>query len=107
MKKRVPPALFSRKSLSCAQTNGLLASRRSLTVRSYISEHKNNFMAYELPPLPYPKEALEPFIDAQTMEIHHDRHHKAYVDNLNKALESAPELADLPVDRLIANLSAV
>ena len=43
-------------------------------------------MAYELPPLPYPKDALEPFIDAQTMEIHHDRHHKAYVDNVNKAI---------------------
>ena len=43
-------------------------------------------MAHELPPLPYPKEALEPHIDALTMEIHHGRHHKAYVDNLNKAI---------------------
>ena len=43
-------------------------------------------MAHELPPLPYPNNALEPHIDAQTMEIHHDRHHKAYVDNLNKAI---------------------
>jgi Fe-Mn family superoxide dismutase len=64
-------------------------------------------MPHVLPPLPYAADALEPHIDAQTMEIHHDKHHKAYVDNLNKALESAPELADLPVDRLIANLSAV
>src|SRR5438067_8772412 len=47
-------------------------------------------MPHTLPPLPYPAAALEPAIDAQTMEIHHGRHHKAYVDNLNKALESAP-----------------
>jgi Fe-Mn family superoxide dismutase len=47
-------------------------------------------MAFELPPLPYPKEALEPYIDAMTMEIHHDRHHKAYVDNLNKAVAGSP-----------------
>jgi Fe-Mn family superoxide dismutase len=47
-------------------------------------------MAFELPPLPYPKEALEPHIDAMTMEIHHDRHHKAYVDNLNKAVAGSP-----------------
>ena len=43
-------------------------------------------MAYELPPLPYPKEALEPHIDAQTMEIHHGKHHNAYVTNVNKAI---------------------
>ncbi len=43
-------------------------------------------MAYELPPLPYPKDALEPYIDAQTMEIHHDKHHGAYVTNVNKAI---------------------
>src|SRR3984885_14115804 len=64
-------------------------------------------MAYELPPLPYPFNALEPHIDAKTMEIHHDKHHAAYVTNLNKALESSPELAKLPVDELIADLSKV
>jgi len=64
-------------------------------------------MAYELPPLPYPTTALEPSIDAKTMEIHHDKHHAAYVNNLNKALEGAPELASKPVDELIADLSAV
>ncbi|HYR57540.1 MAG TPA: hypothetical protein VEO95_02875 [Chthoniobacteraceae bacterium] len=50
-------------------------------------------MAHELPPLPYPANSLEPHIDAKTMEIHHDKHHQAYVTNLNKALESAPALA--------------
>src|ERR1043166_6123365 len=49
-------------------------------------------MAYELPPLPYPKEALEPHIDAQTMEIHHDKHHAAYVTNVNKAIAGKADL---------------
>jgi Fe-Mn family superoxide dismutase len=64
-------------------------------------------MAYELPPLPYPADALEPHIDAKTMEIHHGKHHAAYVTNLNKALESAPELGKKSPQELIANLSAV
>ncbi len=64
-------------------------------------------MAYELPPLPYAATALEPSIDAKTMEIHHDKHHATYVTNLNKALESAPELAAKPINALIADLSAV
>jgi len=64
-------------------------------------------MAYSLPELPYPKNALEPHIDALTMEIHHDKHHAAYVNNLNKALEGKPELASQPIEALISNLSAV
>lgn len=64
-------------------------------------------MAHELPALPYAKEALEPHIDALTMEIHHGRHHNTYVTNLNKALESAPELASKSVEDLIADLNAV
>jgi Fe-Mn family superoxide dismutase len=64
-------------------------------------------MAHTLPPLPYPSNALEPHIDAQTMEIHHDKHHNAYVTNLNAALEKAPELANTPLDELLTNLSAV
>ncbi len=51
-------------------------------------------MAFTVPPLPYAFDALEPYIDKQTMEIHHDKHHGAYVTNLNKALESAPESAE-------------
>jgi Fe-Mn family superoxide dismutase len=64
-------------------------------------------MPYELPALPYPNAALEPNIDARTMEIHHDRHHAAYVTNLNKALEGSPELASKPINELIADLDAV
>lgn len=64
-------------------------------------------MAYELPPLPYPKEALEPYIDAQTMEIHHDKHHGAYVTNLNKAIAGKPDLENKTVEHLIGNIDAL
>jgi Fe-Mn family superoxide dismutase len=64
-------------------------------------------MAYELPPLPYPTNALEPHIDAKTMEIHHDKHHAAYVTNLNKALENSPALAALSIEELISDLTQV
>jgi superoxide dismutase, Fe-Mn family len=64
-------------------------------------------MAYELPPLPYPSNALEPHIDAKTMEIHHDKHHQAYITNANKALEGHPDLAAKPVDELLADLNKV
>jgi superoxide dismutase, Fe-Mn family len=64
-------------------------------------------MAYELPPLPYPFDALEPHIDAKTMEIHHDKHHQAYITNANNALKDYPQLAAKPVEELIADLSAV
>jgi len=58
-------------------------------------------MSVQLPPLPFPSDALEPFIDKQTMEIHHGKHHAAYVANLNKALESAPDLQGKPVHELL------
>jgi superoxide dismutase, Fe-Mn family len=64
-------------------------------------------MAYELPPLSYPFNALEPHIDAKTMEIHHDKHHQAYITNANNALKDHPDLAAKPVDELIADLSQV
>ncbi|MEK4730578.1 superoxide dismutase [Paenibacillus sp. FSL L8-0641] len=64
-------------------------------------------MAFQLPELPYAKDALEPHIDAQTMEIHHDRHHNTYVTNLNAALESAPELQSKSLEDLISNLDSV
>ncbi len=64
-------------------------------------------MAYELPPLPYPKDALEPYIDAMTMEIHHDKHHGAYVTNVNKALAGKADLEKKTIEQLIGNLDAV
>ena len=63
--------------------------------------------AITLPPLPYPFNALEPPIDAQTMEIHHDKHHAAYIKNLNAALASAPGLSEKSLEKLLADLPAV
>jgi superoxide dismutase, Fe-Mn family len=60
-------------------------------------------MPFELPPLPYASDALEPYIDKTTMEIHHGKHHGAYVTNLNKALESQPDLQSKTVEELLAN----
>ncbi|HEY9088115.1 MAG TPA: superoxide dismutase [Anaerolineaceae bacterium] len=62
---------------------------------------------FELPPLGYATNALEPVIDARTMEIHHDKHHAAYVTNLNKALESAPEFSGRAIEDILRNISQV
>ena len=64
-------------------------------------------MAHEVPPLPYDYSALEPYIDTQTMHLHHDKHHQAYVTNLNAAIEKAPELAKLSAEELIKGLENV
>ena len=64
-------------------------------------------MAHELPPLPYAFNALEPFIDEQTMQIHHGKHHQTYVNNLNGAVEKHASLQGKSVEELIANLDAV
>ena len=63
-------------------------------------------MPHELPPLPYEHDALEPTIDAETMRVHHGKHHQAYVDNLNKALEGT-EWAERPVEEVISSLDAI
>src|SRR3989442_14819142 len=65
------------------------------------------FMAYELPPLPYAYDALEPYIDAQTMQLHHDKHHAAYVNNLNAALQNNSEYASLSIEDLVKRLNEV
>lgn len=64
-------------------------------------------MAFELPPLPYAKDALEPNIDAMTMEIHHDKHHAGYVANLNKALEGHPELQGKSLEELLGSIDSL
>ncbi|MGI8400529.1 MAG: superoxide dismutase [Gemmatimonadaceae bacterium] len=64
-------------------------------------------MAFTLPPLPYDFAALEPHIDAKTMEIHHGKHHQAYVNNLNAAIEKAPELANKSLDDLMRSVNTV
>lgn len=72
-----------------------------------MAQPKEAGLAYELPPLPYPFDALEPYIDAKTMEIHHDKHHGAYVTNLNKALEGQSQLQSMSLDALLASLDKV
>lgn len=64
-------------------------------------------MPHSLPKLSYSYDALEPYIDTKTMEIHHTKHHQAYIDKLNAALEKYPELADKTAEELISNLSAI
>jgi Fe-Mn family superoxide dismutase len=64
-------------------------------------------MKYELPKLPYAYDALEPYIDAKTMEIHYTKHHQTYVTKLNEALDKHPEIADKPLEELLGNLDAV
>lgn len=64
-------------------------------------------MAHELPDLPYDHDALEPHIDAETMKIHHSKHHQGYVNNLNAALEKHPELADKSLEELLSDLDSV
>ncbi|HET8908060.1 MAG TPA: superoxide dismutase [Ktedonobacterales bacterium] len=64
-------------------------------------------MAYELPPLPYDYNALEPYIDEETMHLHHDKHHQAYVNNLNAALQGQTQFENMNIDDLVRNLNSV
>lgn len=91
-------------------TTALLTSPLLLSVvgaESAGSAAPANAGPYALPPLPYAYDALEPFIDAQTMQIHHGKHHAAYVTNLNKAIATHAELGKNPVEELIRNLNSV
>jgi Fe-Mn family superoxide dismutase len=72
-----------------------------------VTSKKEGPLAHVLPPLPYAPDALEPYIDKQTMEIHHDKHHNAYVTNLNKALEGHADLQALSIDQLLTGLDRV
>src|SRR5262249_10193729 len=85
-----------------------ITSQRGSTARagtgSYFEEDN---MAFTLPNLPYAPSALEPHIDTQTMEIHHGRHHKAYVDNLNKALEGEAALQAKSIEQLLRDIAQV
>jgi len=83
----------------------LQATARSVSDSHFTLEDKP--VAFTVPPLPYSFDALEPYIDAKTMEIHHDKHHGAYVTNLNKALEGHPELQAKSIDDLMKGLDSV
>jgi len=71
------------------------------------STHKERKMAFELPKLAYAYDALEPYIDARTMEIHHTKHHNTYITKLNEALEKHPELGDKSLETLLGDLNAI
>jgi Fe-Mn family superoxide dismutase len=91
---------------------GLAAAGNALEIRSWPQAPASPSAAtpagpFTLPPLPYAYDALEPYIDAQTMHLHHDKHHQTYVNNLNAAVAGHPDLAKMSVDDLVANLNAV
>jgi Fe-Mn family superoxide dismutase len=85
---------------------GVLHAATRLESNSHLNLEEKP-VAFTVPPLPYPFDALEPYIDAKTMEIHHDKHHGAYVTNLNKALEGHPDLQSKSIDDLMKNLESV
>src|SRR5687767_5716981 len=76
----------------------------ALALRTYAQSARGS---YTLPPLPYPVDALEPYIDAQTMQIHHDKHHATYVTNLNRALAKSPDVSSKSAEELVMNLKEV
>ena len=91
------------------QTAGVAATTLAVTGHptSLLAQPAASAGPFKLPPLPYAFDALEPHLDARTMEIHHDRHHQAYITNLNKAVADQPELARKPVDDLVRGLATV
>jgi Fe-Mn family superoxide dismutase len=91
---------------SCAVTAGILGSVAPISASGQQAP-TDTHPVKALPALPYAADALEPFIDAQTMTLHHDKHHKAYVDNLNKALAGSPKLTELSVEQLVSDIDTV
>lgn len=81
----------------------LIVTQEKKLLKSDVKERK----MYVLPPLPYAYNELEPYIEARTMEIHYTKHHQAYVDNLNKALEKYPEFQDMPLETLLVSLDKI
>src|SRR6202167_4030934 len=90
-----------------AATSLLQASTAATSFEPTNLKLEDKPVAFTVPPLPYPFDALEPHIDAKTMEIHHDKHHAAYVTNLNKALESHADLQSKSLEELLTNLDAI
>jgi Fe-Mn family superoxide dismutase len=99
--------LHAEESPNSANSDSANLSSPNRVSTNFKSTSEENVMAFTVPPLPYPFDALEPSIDAKTMEIHHDKHHGAYVTNLNKALEGHADLQAKSIDDLMKNLDAV
>ena len=87
--------------------NALITSAAAVLLPKAWTETAPATGAFALPPLPYAYDALEPHIDAQTMQLHHDKHHQTYVNNLNKAVADQPALAGKSVEDLLRNLASV
>jgi Fe-Mn family superoxide dismutase len=98
---------ISRRSVLASGGLGLLTATGVFFPRRAIATSAALEQEFTLPPLPYGFDALEPHIDTQTMQIHHDKHHQAYVTNLNKALQSAPEYQGKPIEEICAHLANV
>src|SRR6185437_5425243 len=91
-------------SLRYVSTNGQMAASAD---DGLCTRKRFLVMAFELPPLPYAYNALEPYIDEQTMQLHHDKHHQAYVTNLNNALQGQSQFDNMPIEALIRRLNEV
>ena len=102
--KRTPDSLTRREAI---RRTALLSAVATLAPRFPVAIAAEAPGAFSLPPLGYAFDALEPYIDAQTMQIHHDKHHAAYVANLNKALAEAPTLAGKPIEAILRDLEGV
>ena len=99
---------MTRRSFLASST--LTAAALAVTPRAVLADAPAAVASHAptvLPPLPYAPDALEPYIDAQTMSLHHDKHHKAYVDNLTKAIAGDPKLSAMTVEQLVSNLGAI
>jgi superoxide dismutase, Fe-Mn family len=99
--------ILSRRTVLIRSGMGLLAASGVVGTRPLYAAQSQPLGPYTLPPLPYNHDALEPHIDARTMEIHHDKHHAAYVNNLNTALKGQPELDAGPVEDLLKRLGSL
>src|ERR1700733_9591078 len=108
-KEHLPRSSHLRRSSYLRLSSHLRRSSHPLRslLTSELTTGETTHMPFTVPPLPYASDALEPSIDKMTMEIHHGKHHAAYVTNLNKALESAPALASKTVEELLANNCAI
>jgi superoxide dismutase, Fe-Mn family len=91
---------------SCALTTGIMGGFAPRLINGQQGPTDTHSVKV-LPPLRYAADALEPFIDAQTMMLHHDKHHKAYIDNLNKALAGSPKLMEISVEQLVSDIDTV
>jgi Fe-Mn family superoxide dismutase len=102
--------MISRRSLLVAAAGATAfaaASRTTVARQSHDNAKAAARTPFVLPPLPYATNALEPHIDAQTMELHHDKHHASYVNNLNQVAKTAPQIAEHPMEYVLAHLNHV